>query len=174
MDSVSRNLLRQTDPLSPIRAKKVHQQSHCLPQRYINWHTHQQVFFSYTAPWKYILCDDDDDKSQGRCWLPVKPQLYTSVCAQIQTRSKLVILVEMQTNTDLAPSSLISAAVFNHLLLLIRLYFMSQPAQAAPEAATTQKAEAAAENVMTVAKDPRYARYLKMVQVVSRSSRLLH
>ncbi|EMP23979.1 WASH complex subunit CCDC53 [Chelonia mydas] len=30
-----------------------------------------------------------------------------------------------------------------------------------------QKTEAAAENVMTVAKDPRYARYLKMVQVVS-------
>ncbi|TFK04753.1 E3 ubiquitin-protein ligase RNF135 [Platysternon megacephalum] len=28
-----------------------------------------------------------------------------------------------------------------------------------------QKTEAAAENVMTVAKDPRYARYLKMVQV---------
>lgn len=80
----------------------------------------------------------------------------------------------MQTNTDLAPPRLISAAVFNHLLLLIRLYFMSQPAQAAPEAATTQKAEAAAENVMTVAKDPRYARYLKMVQVVSRCSRLLH
>ncbi|XP_019113586.1 WASH complex subunit 3 [Larimichthys crocea] len=41
----------------------------------------------------------------------------------------------------------------------------AEPAQAAPEAATTQKAEAAAENVMTVAKDPRYARYLKMVQV---------
>ncbi|XP_070848519.1 WASH complex subunit 3 [Chaetodon trifascialis] len=40
-----------------------------------------------------------------------------------------------------------------------------EPAQAAPEPATTQKAEAAAENVMTVAKDPRYARYLKMVQV---------
>ncbi|GAA6221108.1 WASH complex subunit CCDC53 [Lates japonicus] len=42
-----------------------------------------------------------------------------------------------------------------------------EPAQAAPEAAPTQKAEAAAaaENVMTVAKDPRYARYLKMVQV---------
>ncbi|XP_071761786.1 WASH complex subunit 3 [Centroberyx gerrardi] len=34
-----------------------------------------------------------------------------------------------------------------------------------PEAAPEQKAEAAAENVMTVAKDPRYARYLKMVQV---------
>ena len=48
---------------------------------------------------------------------------------------------------------------------------MLQPAQAAPEAAPEaapmQKAEAAAENVMTVAKDPRYARYLKMVQVVS-------
>ncbi|XP_074863710.1 WASH complex subunit 3 isoform X2 [Carettochelys insculpta] len=29
-----------------------------------------------------------------------------------------------------------------------------------------QKTEVAAENVMTVAKDPRYARYLKMVQVV--------
>ncbi|XP_040886393.1 WASH complex subunit 3 [Toxotes jaculatrix] len=44
-----------------------------------------------------------------------------------------------------------------------------EPAQTAPEAAATQKAEAAAaaaaENVMTVAKDPRYARYLKMVQV---------
>ncbi|XP_038594662.1 WASH complex subunit 3 [Micropterus salmoides] len=39
------------------------------------------------------------------------------------------------------------------------------PPVAAPEPATTQKAEAAAENVMTVAKDPRYARYLKMVQV---------
>ncbi|KAF0029801.1 hypothetical protein F2P81_018906 [Scophthalmus maximus] len=40
-------------------------------------------------------------------------------------------------------------------------------AKPAPEAAPTQKAEAAAaaENVMTVAKDPRYARYLKMVQV---------
>ncbi|XP_037735528.1 WASH complex subunit 3 isoform X5 [Chelonia mydas] len=31
-----------------------------------------------------------------------------------------------------------------------------------------QKTEAAAENVMTVAKDPRYARYLKMVQVDTR------
>ncbi|KAI3366704.1 hypothetical protein L3Q82_009377 [Scortum barcoo] len=40
-----------------------------------------------------------------------------------------------------------------------------EPTQAAPEPAATQKAEAAAENVMTVAKDPRYARYLKMVQV---------
>lgn len=37
------------------------------------------------------------------------------------------------------------------------------PAQTAPELATTPKAEA--ENVMTVAKDPSYARYLKMVQV---------
>ncbi|KAM7367204.1 hypothetical protein PAMP_015121 [Pampus punctatissimus] len=40
-----------------------------------------------------------------------------------------------------------------------------EPAQSAPETATLQKAEAAAVNVMTVAKDPRYARYLKMVQV---------
>ncbi|XP_029318245.1 WASH complex subunit 3 [Cottoperca gobio] len=40
-----------------------------------------------------------------------------------------------------------------------------EPTQTAPEPATTPKAEAAAENVMTVAKDPRYARYLKMVQV---------
>ncbi|XP_037616222.1 WASH complex subunit 3 [Sebastes umbrosus] len=38
-----------------------------------------------------------------------------------------------------------------------------EPAQTAPEPATTPKAEA--ENVMTVAKDPSYARYLKMVQV---------
>lgn len=45
---------------------------------------------------------------------------------------------------------------------------MLQPAQTTPEASATQKAEVAAENVMTVAKDPRYARYLKMVQVVSR------
>lgn len=37
--------------------------------------------------------------------------------------------------------------------------------QSSPEAAAGQKAEAPAENVMTVAKDPRYARYLKMVQV---------
>ncbi|XP_042367362.1 WASH complex subunit 3 [Plectropomus leopardus] len=41
----------------------------------------------------------------------------------------------------------------------------SEPAQTAPDPATTPKAEAPAENVMTVAKDPRYARYLKMVQV---------
>lgn len=41
---------------------------------------------------------------------------------------------------------------------------MLQLAQTAPE---PEKAEAASENVMTVAKDPRYARYLKMVQVVS-------
>ncbi|XP_047431179.1 WASH complex subunit 3 [Mugil cephalus] len=41
-----------------------------------------------------------------------------------------------------------------------------EPAQSsAPEAEPTPKAEAPAENVMTVAKDPRYARYLKMVQV---------
>lgn len=40
-----------------------------------------------------------------------------------------------------------------------------EPAQTTPEASATQKAEAPAENVMTVAKDPRYARYLKMVQV---------
>lgn len=33
-----------------------------------------------------------------------------------------------------------------------------------------QKTEAVTENVTTVAKDPRYARYLKMVQVVSRFS----
>ncbi|XP_016311020.1 WASH complex subunit CCDC53-like [Sinocyclocheilus anshuiensis] len=38
----------------------------------------------------------------------------------------------------------------------------SQKAQVAPQ---EQKAEAPAENVITVAKDPRYARYLKMVQV---------
>ncbi|KAF7658198.1 hypothetical protein LDENG_00015960 [Lucifuga dentata] len=37
--------------------------------------------------------------------------------------------------------------------------------QSSPEAAAGQTAEATAENVMTVAKDPRYARYLKMVQV---------
>ncbi|KAM4614788.1 WASH complex subunit 3 [Polymixia lowei] len=37
--------------------------------------------------------------------------------------------------------------------------------QNVPEAVPEQKAEAVAENVMTVAKDPRYARYLKMVQV---------
>ncbi|XP_017266951.1 WASH complex subunit 3 [Kryptolebias marmoratus] len=41
----------------------------------------------------------------------------------------------------------------------------SEPAQGSSEAAPAQKAEVAAENVMTVAKDPRYARYLKMVQV---------
>lgn len=46
------------------------------------------------------------------------------------------------------------------------MFHVLQPTQSAPEAATTQKAEAAAVNVMTVAKDPRYARYLKMVQVV--------
>ncbi|KAK5848930.1 hypothetical protein PBY51_008613 [Eleginops maclovinus] len=40
-----------------------------------------------------------------------------------------------------------------------------QTAQTAPEPVTTPQVEAAAENVMTVAKDPRYARYLKMVQV---------
>lgn len=40
---------------------------------------------------------------------------------------------------------------------------MLQDAQTAPE---PQQVEAAAENVMTVAKDLRYARYLKMVQVV--------
>ncbi|XP_034433984.1 WASH complex subunit 3 isoform X2 [Hippoglossus hippoglossus] len=44
---------------------------------------------------------------------------------------------------------------------------MLPPPQTVQEAAPTQKAdvEAAAENVLTVAKDPRYARYLKMVQV---------
>ncbi|CAG5927468.1 WASH complex subunit 3 [Menidia menidia] len=46
----------------------------------------------------------------------------------------------------------------------------AQPAQSSSEAAPVQAAAAAAaevvvENVMTVAKDPRYARYLKMVQV---------
>ncbi|XP_061570712.1 WASH complex subunit 3 [Cololabis saira] len=41
----------------------------------------------------------------------------------------------------------------------------SEPAQSLPEAAPAQKAEVAVENVMTVAKDPRYARYLKMVHV---------
>ncbi|XP_029351469.1 WASH complex subunit 3 isoform X3 [Echeneis naucrates] len=41
----------------------------------------------------------------------------------------------------------------------------SQSPQTPPEAAPLQKAEEAEENVMTVAKDPRYARYLKMVQV---------
>lgn len=39
------------------------------------------------------------------------------------------------------------------------------PLESAAEPATTPKAETAAENVMTVAKDQRYARYLKMVQV---------
>lgn len=38
-------------------------------------------------------------------------------------------------------------------------------APTAAEPATTHREEAAVENVMTVAKDPRYARYLKMVQV---------
>lgn len=33
-----------------------------------------------------------------------------------------------------------------------------------------QKTEVVTENVITVAKDPRYARYLKMVQVVSQFS----
>uniref|UniRef100_A0AAQ4PMM3 WASH complex subunit 3 n=1 Tax=Gasterosteus aculeatus aculeatus TaxID=481459 RepID=A0AAQ4PMM3_GASAC len=40
-----------------------------------------------------------------------------------------------------------------------------EPTQTAAEAAATPKAEASAENVRTVAKDPRYARYLKMVHV---------
>lgn len=45
---------------------------------------------------------------------------------------------------------------------------MLQPDQSPPAAAPAQeKAEAVPENIMTVAKDPRYARYLKMVQVVS-------
>ncbi|KAM9328609.1 WASH complex subunit 3 [Pholidichthys leucotaenia] len=39
------------------------------------------------------------------------------------------------------------------------------PPESAADTSPTQKEEAAAENVMTVAKDPRYARYLKMVQV---------
>lgn len=42
--------------------------------------------------------------------------------------------------------------------------------QTAPE---PQKAERPAENVMTVAKDSRYARYLKMVQVVSPNFHLI-
>ncbi|XP_005811991.1 WASH complex subunit 3 [Xiphophorus maculatus] len=42
----------------------------------------------------------------------------------------------------------------------------SQPGQSHPEAAPApEKAEVVPENVMTVAKDQRYARYLKMVQV---------
>ncbi|KAK5605532.1 WASH complex subunit 3 [Crenichthys baileyi] len=42
----------------------------------------------------------------------------------------------------------------------------SQPDQSLPEAAPAlEKGEAVLENIMTVAKDPRYARYLKMVQV---------
>ncbi|KAK2859051.1 hypothetical protein Q5P01_003671 [Channa striata] len=40
-----------------------------------------------------------------------------------------------------------------------------EASQSAPEAPQTHTPEAATENVMTVAKDPRYARYLKMVQV---------
>lgn len=41
-----------------------------------------------------------------------------------------------------------------------------EPTQSSQEAVPTQTAEAVVnENVMTVAKDPRYARYLKMVQV---------
>ncbi|CAJ1054798.1 WASH complex subunit 3 [Xyrichtys novacula] len=42
-----------------------------------------------------------------------------------------------------------------------------EPAQTTPESTITETIEesAAAQNVMTVAKDPRYARYLKMVQV---------
>uniref|UniRef100_UPI0037E94A39 WASH complex subunit 3 n=1 Tax=Semicossyphus pulcher TaxID=241346 RepID=UPI0037E94A39 len=40
-----------------------------------------------------------------------------------------------------------------------------EPVQTVPEPTTTQIEEVAAENVMTVSKDPRYARYLKMVQV---------
>ncbi|XP_059182252.1 WASH complex subunit 3 [Centropristis striata] len=39
------------------------------------------------------------------------------------------------------------------------------PPQLAAETETPPKAESASENVLTVAKDPRYARYLKMVQV---------
>jgi len=39
----------------------------------------------------------------------------------------------------------------------------SQQTQVAPQ---EPKADVPAENIMTVAKDPRYARYLKMVQVV--------
>ncbi|KAM3859101.1 WASH complex subunit 3 [Diretmus argenteus] len=40
-----------------------------------------------------------------------------------------------------------------------------ETSQTVPEAAPEQKAAAVVENIMTVAKDPRYARYLKMVQV---------
>lgn len=39
-----------------------------------------------------------------------------------------------------------------------------------PQEEGLQKTEAVTENVPTVAKDPRYARYLKMVQVVSQFS----
>ncbi|XP_028306198.1 WASH complex subunit 3 isoform X2 [Gouania willdenowi] len=39
------------------------------------------------------------------------------------------------------------------------------PTEVTPEEAPVEKHEAPADNVMTVAKDPRYARYLKMVQV---------
>ncbi|XP_008313784.1 WASH complex subunit 3 [Cynoglossus semilaevis] len=41
----------------------------------------------------------------------------------------------------------------------------STAAQTAQDATATQRTEAPTENVMTVAKDPRYARYLKMIQV---------
>ncbi|XP_018602620.1 WASH complex subunit 3 isoform X2 [Scleropages formosus] len=41
----------------------------------------------------------------------------------------------------------------------------STPGSASEETPEQQKSEGARENVMTVAKDPRYARYLKMVQV---------
>lgn len=53
------------------------------------------------------------------------------------------------------------------MICIFIIFFMLQPAQASSEPAPAQKAEVAAEDVMTVAKDSRYARYLKMVQVVS-------
>ena len=69
---------------------------------------------------------------------------------------------ECCTNDAYSKPQIIYQYIFD-VNILLPLY---QTSHNVPET-TQEQTEPVAENIMTVAKDPRYARYLKMVQVVS-------
>uniref|UniRef100_A0A3P9J853 WASH complex subunit 3 n=1 Tax=Oryzias latipes TaxID=8090 RepID=A0A3P9J853_ORYLA len=89
---------------------------------------------------------------------------FSTVCEEKLANISLRIQQIDTTLCILEAKILFSPKIIGSFKAAFQRFFMLQP-QESREEAPEQKAAAVAENVLTVAKDPRYARYLKMVQV---------
>uniref|UniRef100_A0A3P8SJK2 WASH complex subunit 3 n=1 Tax=Amphiprion percula TaxID=161767 RepID=A0A3P8SJK2_AMPPE len=87
---------------------------------------------------------------------------FSTVCEEKLANISLRIQ-QIETTLCILEAKVSSSVILSAVYLTVHTF---HPAQSSQEAAPMQTAEATVnENVMTVAKDPRYARYLKMVHV---------